>query len=109
MLQFSAVHVKVKDNLGSFGSDLAVWGSEVGVDGADPGSEAEGTPLELYRTVEGRRNCDSESSVGDGRRNRKTFGWAPRSMRKGSILTPRYCKRAGTRQENISTPLQSTH
>lgn len=85
MLQLSAVHVKVKDNRGSLASDLAVWGSEVVVGGDDPGSEAEGTPLELCRTVEGRRDCDKESRVGGGRRSRKILGWARRSMRNGSM------------------------
>jgi hypothetical protein len=70
VLQFAAVHVKVKDSRGSFVSDLAVWGSEVTVDGA----EAEGTSLELCRTVEGRRNRDKESRLGGGRRSRKLRG-----------------------------------
>lgn len=78
MLHPSAVHVKVKDNRGSFVS-------EVVVDGAAPGSEAEGTPVELYRTVERRRNCDKKSSVGGGRRSRKILGWTLRSTRKGSM------------------------
>ena len=78
MLHPSAVHVKVKDNRGSFVS-------EVVLDGAAPGLEAEGTPLELYRTVEGRRNCDKKSNVGGGHRSRKILGWALRSTRKGSM------------------------
>jgi len=72
--QFAAVHVKVKDNRGSFGSDLAVWGFEVTVDGAEPEPEPEGTPLELCRTVESRRDRDKESRVGGGRRSRKIWG-----------------------------------
>jgi hypothetical protein len=85
VVQFPAVHVKVKDNRGSFVSDLAVWESEAVVVGADPGSEAEGTPLELCRTVEGRRECDKESRIGGGRRSRKILGWAMRSTRNGSM------------------------
>lgn len=85
MLQFAAVHVKVKDNRGSFGSDLAVWGSEVAVDGTEPGPEPEAMPLELCRTVEGRRDCDKESRVGGGCRSRKTWGRAMRSTRNGSM------------------------
>ena len=70
VLQFSAVHVKVKDSRGSFVSDLAVWGSE---DGAKPEPEEEGTSLELCRTVEGRRSRDKESRVGGGRRGRNVW------------------------------------
>jgi hypothetical protein len=115
VLQSAAVHVKVKDNRGSFVSDPAVWGSEVaGAAGAGPGPEAEGTPLELCRTVEGRRDCDKESRAGGGRRSRKIWGRAMRSIRNGSIASVREQSSAQARAARItltrfSTPPQSVH
>ena len=87
VLQSAAVHVKVKDRRGSFVSDLAVWGSEVTIAGAEPESEPEGTSLELCRTVEGRRGRDKESRVGGRHRSRKLWGRAMRSMRDGSMTS----------------------
>jgi hypothetical protein len=55
-----AVHVKVKDNLGSSRSDLAACASEVGIEGTEPKAESGGTRVELCRTVEDRRDSGNE-------------------------------------------------
>ena len=111
MLQSATVHVKVKDNRGSFVSDPAVRGSEVAGAGAGPRPEAEDTPLELCRTVEGRRNCDKESRVGGGRRSRKILGRAMRSIRNGSIARVRAQSSAQARAglTRFSAPPQSVN
>jgi hypothetical protein len=54
VLQVPAVHVKVKDSLGSSVSGLAACPVEVSVEGAEPKAEFGGARVELYRTVDDR-------------------------------------------------------
>jgi hypothetical protein len=76
VLHFSAVLVKVKDNRGSFVSDLAVWGSEVVVDGAELGQRQRVRHWNCVAPSRVDRTAIRKSRVGGGRRSREILGWA---------------------------------
>ena len=86
MEQFPAVHVKVKDSLGSSTSDLD---AELAVEGVEPRAETGGTRIELCRTAKDRRDRGNEEVARGGRCNRniceRATKFTLRSKRKGCM------------------------